>query len=85
MPWYLGNNRDFFVGHWWGAGLLVPLAIWSLFWSGLALWYAARRGEKWWFIIFLLIHTAGILEIIYLLFWAKCCGPWQTSKANRRK
>ncbi len=55
-------------GQWWGGGLLIPLALWSLFWAGFALWHAARRGEKWWFIAFLLVHTAGILEIIYLLF-----------------
>lgn len=49
----------------WG---IVPLAVWSLIWTGLALWHAARRGDKWWFILFLLVHTAGILEIIYLVF-----------------
>lgn len=48
-----------------------PLALWSLVWTGLALWHAGKRGEKWWFILFLLVHTAGILEIIYLVFIAK--------------
>jgi hypothetical protein len=50
-----------------GLGLAV-LIIWSLVWKGLALWRAATRGEKIWFIVFLIINTAGILEIIYLFF-----------------
>ena len=52
MPWYV----------------LVPFVIWSLCWTGYALWHAAKRNEKWWFILFLLVHTGGILEIAYLAF-----------------
>ena len=49
------------------AGLaLLVLVLWSLVWKGLALWRAAKRGEKVWFIVFLIVNTAGILEIIYL-------------------
>jgi hypothetical protein len=53
-----------------GAGIFgsfVLLAVvWSLLWKGLALWRAAKRGEKIWFTVFLLVNTLGILEIIYL-------------------
>ena len=42
------------------------IVLWSLAWKGLALWRAAKRGDMWWFIAFLLINTAGILEIVYL-------------------
>ena len=56
-------------------GALLPVAIlfvvWALFWKGLALWHAARRGQYWWFLILLVVNTAGILEIIYLFFVAK--------------
>lgn len=45
--------------------LLIFLIIWSLFWKGLALWKAARRTDKTWFVILLVLNTAGILEIIY--------------------
>ena len=48
-----------------GAVFLLIMA-WSLLWKGLALWRAAKRGDTWWFIAFLIINTAGILEIIYL-------------------
>ena len=42
------------------------VVLWSLVWKGLALWRAAKRGDMWWFIAFVLINTAGILEIVYL-------------------
>lgn len=42
------------------------LIVWSIFWKGLALWHAGRRGEPWWFVIMLVVNTLGILEIIYL-------------------
>lgn len=51
------------------------LLIWSIVWKGLALWNAAKNGQKNWFIamfiIILVINTAGILEIIYLFRFAK--------------
>ena len=46
--------------------LLLVVVVWSLLWKGLALWRAAKRGDMWWFIAFLVVNTAGILEIIYL-------------------
>lgn len=72
LPWYMGNGREVFAD--WRIAL-APLVIWSLVWSGLALWHAARRGEKWWFVLFLLFHSAGILEIIYLVFVVKIFSP----------
>ena len=45
---------------------LLLLIVWSLFWKGLALWHAGRRGQPWWFVIMLIVNTIGILEIIYL-------------------
>ena len=51
--------------------LLILLIVWSLMWKGFALWHAAKRDEKWWFAIFLIINTVGILELVYLLRVAK--------------
>lgn len=45
---------------------LALLLLWSLFWKGLALWHAGRRGQPWWFVIMLIVNTIGVLEIIYL-------------------
>ncbi len=49
----------------------IVLAIWSIVWKGMALWQASRRSDKWWFIIMLVINTAGILEIIYIYIFSK--------------
>ncbi|MBP9711067.1 MAG: hypothetical protein KBD50_02310 [Candidatus Pacebacteria bacterium] len=51
--------------------LFFVLIAWSLFWKGLALWHASKKHQPWWFVIILLVNTAGILEIIYLFFVAK--------------
>lgn len=70
----------------WGGGFgwMIPLALWSGIWTGLSLWYAAKRNEKWWFILFLIVHTAGILEIVYLLFVAHAFDS-ENASAPRRK
>ena len=51
--------------------LLALLIIWSLIWKGIALWKAARNSQKAWFVIMLIVNTAGILEIIYILSFSK--------------
>ncbi|HPU95018.1 MAG TPA: DUF5652 family protein [Candidatus Gracilibacteria bacterium] len=50
---------------------IVPLMIWSMVWDGIALWKAARNGSKRWFIVILLLNTAGILEILYIFIFGK--------------
>ncbi len=45
--------------------------LWIIVWKGLALWHAAQREQKWWFMALLVINTAGLLEIVYLIFFAK--------------
>jgi hypothetical protein len=56
---------------------LILLSIWSMIWKGLALWKAARREDKTWYVVMLILNTAGILEIIYYFFVGKsdkaCC------------
>ncbi len=49
------------------AELLAILLVWELVWKGLALWKAGRRNEPVWFVVLLVINTAGVLPIIYLL------------------
>lgn len=83
MPWYLGSAR-IDLQHMWGAGIGV-LAIWSLVWTGLALWHAAKRQDTGWFIFFLLVHTAGIVEFIYLMFVAKAFTTSSKSPPRGRK
>ena len=73
--WSMGAG---FAGHEWvllalavAAPFIIFLVLWSVVWKGLALWHAGRRGQYWWFVILLVVNTAGILEIIYLFFVAK--------------
>lgn len=54
---------------------IIPLLIWIIVWKGLALWHAAKRGEKIWFIALFIVNTLGILEIIYLAY-----TYWQEKK-----
>lgn len=48
-----------------GLGIMI-LLLWSTFWKGLALWHSAKNSLPYWFVAFLFINTAGILEIIFL-------------------
>lgn len=77
MPWFLGNSKPFaysWMGSWHVGPWIIPLAVWSVVWTGLALWHAAKRDDKGWFLFFLLVHTAGVVEILYLVFVAKALG-----------
>ncbi|MBP9817097.1 MAG: hypothetical protein KBD05_03680 [Candidatus Pacebacteria bacterium] len=53
------------------AGLFIIVMLWTLVWKGIALWRAAKNGQVLWFVAFLLIHTAGVLEIVYLIWFRK--------------
>lgn len=51
--------------------VFVFIYVWSLFWKGLALWSSSKNNQKNWFVVLLILNTVGILEIIYLFFFAK--------------
>lgn len=40
--------------------MMILLAVWGLVWKGIALWVAARRGEKVWFV--------ALLRLVFLKF-----------------
>jgi hypothetical protein len=48
-----------------GIYVLLAVLVWSLVWKGFALWRAAKQGSKAWFIVLLIVNTAGILDILY--------------------
>ncbi len=52
-------------------GLLIVLIVWVLPWKIYAVWLAARRGEKKWFVALLILNTFAILDIIYIFYVAK--------------
>jgi hypothetical protein len=61
----------FFLGASLFGFIFILVIIWAVAIKGYALWHAAKRNEKWWFIALLLINTLGILELIYLITVAK--------------
>lgn len=81
------GSRGFFdawVGSWLGI-FLLPIVIWSIFWKGWALWKAARAGSSAWFIILLLLNTAGILDIIYIFLVARDRTEKPAKSTKRKK
>lgn len=66
-PW---ASPFWFVGMGFGVFFIVAI-VWSIAWKGMALWKAARKGHKGWFVALLLINTLGILEILYIYVFSK--------------
>lgn len=61
--------------------ILILLAIWELIWKGIALWRAALRHQAGWFVALLIISSAGILPIIYILLTEQ--RPQPSGKESR--
>lgn len=47
---------------WWA----LIIGLWSLPWTGIALWRAAQKKDLFWFVVLMIFNTAGILDIIYI-------------------
>ena len=59
---------------------IIIISIWSLIWKGMALWKCGRNNQLAWFVIILIFNTAGILPIVYLLFFQP-----KSVKARKKK
>lgn len=53
------------------AWVVALITLWTLPWKGVALWKAAHRQERWWFIAILVINSLAILEILYIFLFSK--------------
>ena len=51
--------------------ILILLIIVDLILRGFALWKSARNNQLFWFVAALILNTAGILPLIYLIFFQK--------------
>jgi len=60
------DMQQFFTDVPWALPVIAIVGLWSLVWSIIGLWTAARNGHKAWFAVFLFVHTLGILEMLYL-------------------
>ena len=67
----------------WPVWVVAVLLIWTLIWKGLALWKAARLVQPIWFVVLLVVNTAGILEILYIFFFSKM--KFNSSKKKGKK
>lgn len=47
------------------------MIVWTIIWKAIALWISARRNQKIWFVVLLLVNTIGILEILYIFVFSK--------------
>jgi hypothetical protein len=56
----------------WGmSSLLLLVYLWTLPWKAWALWIAARKGQRVWFAVLLVVNTLAILEILYIFVFSK--------------
>ena len=60
--------EEFILNNQW---LVLMIVLWTLPWKGAALWKAARRSQKVWFIILLAVNTLGLLEILYIFVFSR--------------
>ncbi len=58
----------FIRDHW---AWLLPLILLDLILKGFALWKSGRNNQPYWFVFLLIINSAGILPVIYLIFFDK--------------
>lgn len=67
--------------------LIMIVVVWSLIWKGIALWKSSKRDHITWFVVFLIIHTFGVLEILYIYLFSKIRldeRPRVHSKSSRK-
>lgn len=64
---------------------VMIVSIWELIWKGLALWKASKKNSIPWFVILLIINTAGILPILYLFVFSKMSFKGKKLKFNKKK
>jgi hypothetical protein len=54
------------------AAIILPIyGIWVTVWKGLALWKAAKKDSKVFFVVILLFNTVGLFEILYFFVLSK--------------
>lgn len=50
---------------------LLPMVIWEVIWKGIGMWKAGQNKQLRWFVAILIINTAGLLPIIYIVWFQK--------------
>lgn len=63
--------------------ILLIVFIWVMVWKGAALWVAAKKDSKKWFIALLILNTLGILEILYIYIFSRNKTITENSSTNQ--
>lgn len=50
---------------------VLPLIILDVILKAFSLWFAARKGQKYWFVALILVNSLGILPAVYLFLYRK--------------
>ncbi len=48
--------------------IIILVTIWDVVWKAIAMWRAAKRDSKTWFVILMIVNSVGVLPILYLIF-----------------
>jgi methionyl-tRNA synthetase len=49
----------------------ICVIVWITYWKFHAIWKAVHHNQKVWVVVFLLVNTLGILEILYIHYFSK--------------
>jgi hypothetical protein len=66
-----GINADSFAAGITFAIVALIFVIWVTYWKFHAIWKAVHHNQKIWVVVFLLVNTLGILEILYIHVFSK--------------
>jgi methionyl-tRNA synthetase len=55
----------------WIIPFILVIGIWEAVWKAIAMWKSARNNQLAWYVCLLIFNTAGILPILYILFFQK--------------
>jgi len=61
-------NEQFLNDNFW---LFVIIFVVDYVLKAIALWIAARKGSKVWFVMLLILNTLGILPLFYIFYFSK--------------
>jgi len=51
--------------------VFILIGIWDAVWKAIALWKSGRNSQLAWFVVLFIFNTAGILPILYIVFFQK--------------
>jgi len=62
MQGFITNNSQY---------IFPIIYVWSAIWKAIALWKAAKKDAKVWFIVIFVFNSFGLLEILYIFLLYK--------------